>query len=102
MLFGEPHALELWLAGWKRRCASEVCVADNERAEAMRGVNPILIARNHHMEALAAASDSNDLLPFERLLAAVRQPYVESAEYIDFAQPAPAAFTACYRTFCGT
>jgi len=102
-LFGDPCAIDAWLARWKERCASEVGVAGSERAKAMRAVNPIVIARNHRVEeALAAASESDDLAPFEQLLAAVRQPYVERAEQMCFAEPAPAAVTACYRTFCGT
>jgi uncharacterized protein YdiU (UPF0061 family) len=102
-LFGDPHVLDPWLARWKARCASEVGVAGSERAKAMRAVNPVIIARNHRVdEALAAASDSGDFVPFGRLLAAVRRPYVECAEQVCFAEPAPAAVTACYRTFCGT
>ena len=53
-------------------------------------------------EALAAASDEGDLAPFERLLDALRQPYDETPELVPYAEPAPAAVTACYRTFCGT
>jgi protein adenylyltransferase len=69
----------------------------------MRAVNPIIIPRNHRVEeALAAASDKDDIAPFERLLDAVRQPYVETAQHAPYAEPAPAAVTACYRTFCGT
>jgi uncharacterized protein YdiU (UPF0061 family) len=69
----------------------------------MRSVNPWVIARNHRVEeALAAASDSGDLAPFERLLAAVSRPYEASAEQAAYAEPAPAALTAGYRTFCGT
>jgi uncharacterized protein YdiU (UPF0061 family) len=62
-----------------------------------------VIARNHLVEeALAAASDKADLGPFERLLAAVRRPYEDAEEDATYAVPAPAAVTACYRTFCGT
>jgi uncharacterized protein YdiU (UPF0061 family) len=69
----------------------------------MRAVNPIVIARNHRVEeALAAASDQDDLAPFERLLAAVREPYVEAPEQAPYAESAPPAVTAAYRTFCGT
>ena len=69
----------------------------------MRGVNPLIIARNHRVEeALTAASAHLDLVPFERLLAAVQQPYEELPERERYAEPAPAAVTACYRTFCGT
>jgi uncharacterized protein YdiU (UPF0061 family) len=93
-LFGDPSALEPWLARWRAR---------GPTSAGMRGVNPFVIARNHRVEeALAAASDAGDLGPFERLLAAVRQPYVETDEQAPFAQPAPAEVTACYQTFCGT
>jgi uncharacterized protein YdiU (UPF0061 family) len=102
-LFADGHSLDAWLARWCTRCASEAGIAASERAQAMRSVNPFVIARNHDVEeALAAASDADDLAPFERLLAAVRQPYLETAEQAAFAEPAPAAVTACYRTFCGT
>ena len=69
----------------------------------MRRVNPRVIPRNHRVEeALAAASSEGDLAPFERLLAALRRPYDEADELAPYAEPAPAAVTACYRTFCGT
>ena len=69
----------------------------------MRRVNPWVIPRNHRVEeALAAASADGDLGPFERLIDAVRQPYDEGPEHARYAEPAPAAVTACYRMFCGT
>jgi uncharacterized protein YdiU (UPF0061 family) len=69
----------------------------------MRRVNPFVIARNHRVEeALSAASDHGDLGPFDRLLAAVRRPFDEAAEQTPYAEPAPAAVTARYQTFCGT
>ena len=78
-------------------------MAGIERAKAMRSVNPNVIARNHRVEeALAAASDEGDLAPFERLLDALKRPYDEAQELAPYAEPAPAAVTACYRTFCGT
>jgi uncharacterized protein YdiU (UPF0061 family) len=69
----------------------------------MRSVNPRVIARNHRVEqALEAASSDGDLGPFEQLLAALRSPYDDAAHHAAYAEPAPAAVTACYRTFCGT
>ena len=69
----------------------------------MRQVNPFVIPRNHRVEeALAAASDRDDLGPFERLLAAVRRPFDEGPEQAHYGEPAAAAVTAGYRTFCGT
>ena len=69
----------------------------------MRRVSPWVIPRNHRVEeALAAASDDDDLGPFERLLAALRRPFDELPSTLAYAEPAPAEVTACYQTFCGT
>jgi len=107
-LFLDPAAPDAWLVRWRERCAR-----DDERglpegsAEAraarMRSVNPWVIPRNHRVEeALAAASDDDDLGPFHRLLTALGRPYDEIADNAAYAEPAPVEVTACYRTFCGT
>jgi uncharacterized protein YdiU (UPF0061 family) len=102
-LFSEPQALQSWLARWRARCESEGATPPATRAERMRKVNPWIIPRNHRVEeALAAASDHADIAPFERLLSALREPFDERPEHAPYAEPAPAAVTACYQTFCGT
>jgi protein adenylyltransferase len=109
-LFAGTPAPDAWLARWRARCAGEddgpengAALAGIARASAMRSVNPGVIPRNHRVEeALAAASNDGDLGPFERLLNALRQPYSEAGELAPYAEPAPAAVTARYRTFCGT
>jgi serine/tyrosine/threonine adenylyltransferase len=109
-LFADTALADAWLARWRERCAreDESLALDHNRARAaragrMRGVNPWLIARNHRVEeVLAAASNDEDLGPFDRLLAALRQPYDETADNARYAEPAPADVTAAYRTFCGT
>jgi uncharacterized protein YdiU (UPF0061 family) len=107
-LFADPSAPDAWLARWRERSAREdegasLAVAGDARAGRMRHVNPWLIARNHRVEeALAAASDDEDLGPFDRLLAALREPYDESDDNARYAEPAAADVTAGYRTFCGT
>ena len=66
-------------------------------------MNPWLIPRNHRVEeALAAASEHDDLTLLERLLAALRRPYDEDPALAPYAEPAPAQVTAAYQTFCGT
>jgi uncharacterized protein YdiU (UPF0061 family) len=101
-LFAESSELQAWLTRWQERTARENASAD-ARAEAMRRANPIYIPRNHRVEeALAAASERHDFTPFERLLDVITQPYQERAEFADYAMPAPAEVTACYKTFCGT
>lgn len=110
-LFANQQALDAWLARWQERCLAEDREATEvgrpgsapQRAQAMRRVNPWLIPRNHRVEeALVSAEEEGDLAPFEQLLAALRQPYAERPEWAGFAAPASAAYTAGYRTFCGT
>ena len=103
-------APDAWLARWRERCAREDegaspgVGAKAARAERMRRVNPWIIPRNHRVEeALAAASDGDDLGPFERLLDALRQSVRGDAPGTRrYAEPAAADVTAGYRTFCGT
>jgi len=106
-LFGEPAELDPWLARWRTRLAQADGLAPEaarpQAAEAMRRASPWIIPRNHRVEeALAAASGHGDLAPFERLLQALRRPFDEHPDDAPFAEPASAAVTACYRTFCGT
>jgi uncharacterized protein YdiU (UPF0061 family) len=103
-LFPPAGALALgeWLERWRRRLAGEAGDAA-ARAAAMRRASPWIIPRNHRVEeALSAASDRGDLQPFEQLLEALRHPFDEHPLHARYAEPAPAAATACYRTFCGT
>ncbi len=106
--FADAQAPDAWLSRWRTRCAAEDAAANadgsaDERASRMKAVNPLVIPRNHRVEeALAAASEGDDLAPFESLLAALRRPYDDAAELATYAVPAAAVVTAGYRTFCGT
>jgi uncharacterized protein YdiU (UPF0061 family) len=109
-LFAAASAPDAWLAIWHERCAREDegaapkgALPGAARAERMRRVNPFVIPRNHRVEeALAAASDDEDIGPFDRLLDALRHPYDENAANAFYGEPAAAEVTAGYRTFCGT
>ena len=104
-LFSGQPGLDRWLERWRARCAAEDAGtdADRTRAASMRRVNPWLIPRNHRVEeALAAASDEGNLEPFEQLLDALREPYVEDPALARYAEPAPREFMSEFRTFCGT
>ena len=112
VLRGQPAALlarfgpgaadaQVWLARWQQRLQARPLPA-LAIADAMDRCNPLVIPRNHRVEAaLQAASDDGDLAPFEALLAAITQPYDWPAHAAD-AEPAPAQVSAGYRTFCGT
>jgi uncharacterized protein YdiU (UPF0061 family) len=67
----------------------------------MRRSNPQVIPRNHLVEEALAAAVAGDLVPLERLVAAVRQPFLATPENARYRQP-PTPGGACYRTFCGT
>ncbi len=104
-LFPGQPGLDRWLQRWRQRCAAEDggVAAAVYRAKAMRRVNPWIIPRNHRVEeALAAASDTGDLGPFEALLDALQRPFDEDPALLRFAEPAPGEFMADFRTFCGT
>jgi len=97
-LFVDRAALDAWLARWRQRCGP----GDVARAERMRRTSPAVIPRNHLVEEALAAATAGDMAPFESLLAALREPWQESALLTRYAQPAATEVTAGYRTFCGT
>jgi uncharacterized protein YdiU (UPF0061 family) len=101
-LYTDDSALSAWLPRWRARINSEG-VAPVQRAQAMRAVSPVYIPRNHRVEeALAAAVDLGDYVPFEKLLTVLQQPFDEKTEFAAYAEPAPASESAGYQTFCGT
>lgn len=108
-LFSDVDPLQAWLVRWREACATEDMQGgiragpEPVRAQRMRSVNPRLIARNHLVEeALKVASEEGRMVPFERLLEALREPFSDAPGFDRFAQPAAREVTACYRTFCGT
>lgn len=109
-LFKNADGLQAWLTRWRLRCekddahsTADIGAAKGSRAQAMRNVNPWLIPRNHRVEeALKAATNEGNLVPFEQLLDALQHPYEEDATRVHLAEPAPESVTACYKTFCGT
>jgi uncharacterized protein YdiU (UPF0061 family) len=93
-------AFEAWCDEWRAALGAR---ATASTADAMDRVNPILIARNHLMEAaLDDASERADLTKLNRLLDAIAQPYVERSSLQDLYAPASVEFTRSYQTFCGT
>jgi uncharacterized protein YdiU (UPF0061 family) len=70
--------------------------------ECMHRNNPVVIPRNHVVQAaLDAASEQNDWTPFHALLAALKSPYQEPGALDSLRNPPPPGTPRC-RTFCGT
>jgi len=99
-LFAEPAAYDAWSDRWRAELSSQA--ADPQAiAEAMDRVNPVYIARNHHVEEALTAANGGDLGPFERLRDVLARPFDERPGLEAYAAPAPSSFGA-YQTFCGT
>ena len=99
--FGDGASFDQWWQQWLARLAREPR-DPAVRAQAMNGINPIYIPRNHLVEAaLDAAVTRADLAPFETLLEVLAQPFTPRAGFEAYAAPASDG-NAGYRTFCGT
>lgn len=94
--FLDPTVFDAWEARWQARVTQENCAEPR-----MRAANPAVIPRNHRIEQMIAAAVEGDYKPFERLLAALAQPFEIEAAAQDLARP-PATSEIVQRTFCGT
>jgi uncharacterized protein YdiU (UPF0061 family) len=100
-LFVEPALLDAWIPAWRARLAAEPLSAP-ARAQAMRGVNPLFIPRNHQVErVIRAAVEQEDFAPFARLLQILSRPFEEQPGSEAFANP-PQPQERVTQTFCGT
>jgi uncharacterized protein YdiU (UPF0061 family) len=68
----------------------------------MRLANPAVIPRNHLVEAaLTAATEHDDLQPFDALLRVLARPYDDHPDMARFTLP-PREEERVLQTFCGT
>jgi uncharacterized protein YdiU (UPF0061 family) len=96
----DPTALDPWLERWQARLAAEHRTAP-DRIAAMQATNPARIPRNHRIEQAIQAATSDDFAPFERLMAALAQPFANDPAFADYADP-PTENERVTATFCGT
>jgi uncharacterized protein YdiU (UPF0061 family) len=100
-LFIDLTAFDAWADQWRERLAREPQDAETRR-QAMRGVNPAFIPRNHRVEAMIrAAVDRDDFSLFEELLTLLSRPFEDQPQLADYADP-PAEEERVKATFCGT
>jgi serine/tyrosine/threonine adenylyltransferase len=100
-LLVDAIGLEAWLQQWRSRLDAEAGAPD-DRYAAMRRANPAFIPRNHLVEAaLNAASERNDLAPFESLLAVIKRPFDNHPGRDTWMLP-PRDDERVMATFCGT
>lgn len=97
----QSGAFDVWARRWKKRLEQEGIAAET-CAENMDRVNPIYIPRNHKVEeALAAATNKEDMTPFTELLSVISHPFDEIPGKETYAGPPPVP-DPYYKTFCGT
>lgn len=94
--FTDPAAFDTWAPSWQARIANEP-----DPATTMACANPIRIPRNHRIEQVITAAVAEDFAPFERLMAAWADPFVENRDWADL-EVAPWPEERVARTFCGT
>ncbi|MDI1300172.1 YdiU family protein [Methylotenera sp.] len=89
-----------WHHQWRQRLSSQTESLDDAVA-LMSKTNPVVIPRNHQVEAALSAAESGDFTVLENLLKVLSQPFKEDANYMSYrAPPIPSAMP--YKTFCGT
>lgn len=97
---GHSAAATEWLARWRQRLEQE-SIDPATRAERMRQANPVVIPRNHRVEAALQAAVEGDLAPLDTLMGVLAFPFEERAENRPFRLP-PEPHEVVQQTFCGT
>ena len=88
----DSPAMPRWLERW---------LSHSPDAQVMDAVNPVVIPRNHMVQAALDAAGAGSLDVYHRLLEAVRHPFTHSPENEQYAQPSPTG-TGSFVTYCGT
>ncbi|KGJ95482.1 protein adenylyltransferase SelO [Colwellia psychrerythraea] len=92
------EALKNWLPQWNNRIGSFKKAAHT----VMMKSNPVVIPRNHHVEALLeSCQETGELTALNKFLAVLRQPYTETPDTKNY-QDAPVDGDKDYHTYCGT
>jgi len=97
---GARDELAVWLNRWLR-----VVDAAGGRETAfrlMRASNPVVIPRNHTVEAVLDEAEAGRYDPLNRLLRALTEPYSLRAEHREWMSPPTPDYDLTYRTYCGT
>jgi uncharacterized protein YdiU (UPF0061 family) len=98
---GMPDAVKEWTGRWRSRLARED-VDPATRKTLMRAANPAFIPRNHRIEAvIRAAQTEGDFTPMDRLMTVLATPFDDQVAFAEFADP-PLPDEVVLRTFCGT
>jgi uncharacterized protein YdiU (UPF0061 family) len=93
-LFLDSEACLSWLETWRTHL-------DGNKVSAMQQINPIIIPRNHQVEAAIQLGYKGDFTLFHRLHEAWKSPFTENPDHTDL-ELAPLPAERVTQTFCGT
>ena len=92
-----------YFQNWKKRWRERLKDNNNTTEKCirlMRGVNPIVIPRNHKVEEVLDEANKDNYKPLFRFLDVLRAPYSDQKNIIEF--QIPSSSKELYQTFCGT
>lgn len=92
----DDGAWESWAPDWRSRLTRE-----EDPQGVMAKANPVVIPRNHQIEAAIQAGVNGDTAPFQRLARAFSRPYDPRKDEMDLTL-GPKPEERVLRTFCGT
>ena len=96
------HELKASLGEWFERWLKRVSSDKESAQQIMQKHNPLVIPRNHHVEAvLKESQETGDLSALQQFLAVLQQPYSQ-LQNTHLYQDAPLDNDENYHTFCGT
>lgn len=100
-LFDNPDQFDPWAEKWRARLRRD-STDDVTRQARMQAVNPVVIPRNHQIEAaIRAAEDHDDFSVFHALHAVLQKPYAFQPGNEGYMLP-PEPHEVVQQTFCGT
>lgn len=96
------HELKASLGEWINRWLKRIADDKTSAQQIMKCNNPLVIPRNHHIEAvLKESQETGDLTSLQQLLMVLKQPYTQ-LDNTHLYQDAPSDNDENYHTFCGT
>lgn len=87
-----PETFADWFAEWQ---------SSEPDMQVMKAANPVIIPRNHQVEAVIQAALKEDFEPFHHLVDALKNPYLAELADSIYAEP-PEDHEVVQNTFCGT
>ena len=99
-MFPRPEPARNWLFEWRDTLA-RLGIGMESAVTTMRAANPVVIPRNHRLEAVIAAGRERDFAPFHELYQVLQSPWEETARSAEYETP-PAPHEEVWATFCGT